>query len=145
VLSVNFSLSSASTASANTSTPYKQRASVTAKFGNRRKEQRRRLLCSVLTFLSKMLVCLFMCPKNFNCLLRNVLCILLYVPHLLDVTAYHQAQGKRNTGRRNETWRRTTEKMLTNRKLTWETAKQRAKDRQIWKSLNTSSPVYLRH
>jgi hypothetical protein len=66
--------------------------------------------------------------------------------HSLPATAFRWTpQGKRNTGRPRETWRRTTEKMLTNRKLTWETATQKATDQQMWRSLNTSSTMCLRH
>jgi hypothetical protein len=39
--------------------------------------------------------------------------------HYLPTTALRWTpQGKRSTGRPKETWRRTTERMLTNRKLT---------------------------
>jgi hypothetical protein len=42
--------------------------------------------------------------------------------HFLPATACRWIpQGKKNTDREKETWRRTTEKMLTKRKLTWET------------------------
>jgi hypothetical protein len=66
--------------------------------------------------------------------------------HFLPTTTLRWTpQGKINTGRPKETWRRRTEEMLTNRRLTWETAKQKAKDRQIWRYLNTSIPICLGH
>ena len=44
-------------------------------------------------------------------------------------------QGNRSKGRPKETWRRTTERMLSNRGLTWARAEKKAKDRHLWKTL----------
>ena len=54
-------------------------------------------------------------------------------------------QGKRKKGRPKETWRRTAEKQLKKRGLSWGTAKKVASDRQKWKQLSVDGPMCPGH
>ena len=44
-------------------------------------------------------------------------------------------QGRRRRGRPKETWRRSMDKELTEKGLTWETARRKASDRVAWRTL----------